>query len=79
MLNPQIFLKFNELRNRFNDNHPKLGKFLQVVANNYIGEGTIIEVTVKRADGETVTSNIKLNAEDMELMQALKDLTGSVQ
>ncbi|MGN0343649.1 MAG: hypothetical protein ACI4EC_01660 [Lachnospiraceae bacterium] len=41
-------------------------------------EGTVIEISVTKANGENITSNIKLNAEDMELIAAMQNLSRQV-
>ena len=39
-----------------------------------IEEGTILEVTVKKPDGRTMVSNIKVTASDLEMLQTIKQL-----
>ena len=52
--------------------------FLQVVGSECIQAGTVIEISVTKANGENITSNIKLNEEDMELIAAMRDLSRQV-
>ena len=53
---------------------PKFMAFLKQVLFNGVEEGTVIEVTVTKPDGEPVTSNIRVTAEDMALFNSMKDL-----
>lgn len=63
---------------RFENNHPKFPKFLKAVAQKGIKEGKIIEIRVTTADGDNFDSNLKVSAEDMELVAQMKDLFGGI-
>ena len=66
-------IKLLGLWNRFMNNHPKFPAFTKAVMQNGITEGTIFEVNVTTADGKTISSNIKLTADDMQIIQELKN------
>lgn len=74
MFNPAMIFQIKNMWERFQQNHPKFPRFLQVVGRECIQEGTVIEISVTKANGENLTSNIKLNAEDMELIAMMRDL-----
>lgn len=74
MFNPSMIFEMKNMWDRFERNHPKLPKFLQVVGRECIQSGTVIEITVTKPDGETIASNIRLNEEDMELIAAMKNM-----
>ena len=74
MFNPTMIFQIKNMWDRFQKNHPKFPRFLQVVGSEYIQAGTVLEISVTKANGENVTSNIKLNEEDMELIAAMRDL-----
>lgn len=76
MFNPGMIFQFKNMWERFQRNHPKFPRFLQVVGNEYMQEGTVIEISVTKADGENLTSNIKLNKEDMDLIAMIKNMAG---
>lgn len=57
---------------RFRINHPKFPLFLNVVSQEAIREGTVIEITVTTPEGKNYCSNIKLKADDLELLESLK-------
>lgn len=73
--NPASILKLMNIWSRFQNNHPKFPKFLTAVYQNGLKEGSIIEINVTTADGQSLNSNLKLNAEDMELIAQLKNLS----
>ena len=73
--NPAAILQIMNLWNRFQNNHPKFPKFMTAVYQNGLKEGSIIEINVTTADGQSLNSNLKLNAEDMELIEQLKNLS----
>ena len=78
MFNPTMIFQIKNMWDRFQKNHPKVPRFLQVVGSEYIQAGTVIEISVTKANGENITSNIKLNEEDMELIAAMRDLSRQV-
>ena len=78
MFNPTIIFQMKNMWERFQKNHPKFPRFLQVVGNECMQEGTVIEISVTKANGENITSNIKLNQEDMDLIAAIKNLSGQM-
>ncbi len=76
--NPAALLQMMNLWNRFEKNHPKFPMFLKAVAQKGIKEGSIIEIKVTTADGENFDSNLKVSAEDMELVAQMKNLFGGL-
>lgn len=73
-MNPASIMKIMNAKNIFTDNHPKFAAFLKAVFSRGIEEGTVIEITVTRPGEEPVTSNIKVQHSDLELMQELREL-----
>ena len=41
-------------------------------ASKSIGEGSIIEISVTSPEGRKITTNMKINQEDLELVEQLK-------
>lgn len=74
MFNAGMLIQIKNMWDRFESNHPKLPRFFQAVGRECIEEGTVIEISVTKPDGENITSNFKLNEEDMELLAALREL-----
>ena len=73
--NPAAIIQLMNLWGLFQRNHPKFPKFISAVVKNGIKEGSIIEIKVTTAQGESFDSNLKVNAEDMEMIEQLKNLT----
>ena len=73
-MNAASMLKLMSARNQFNHNHPKFGAFLKTVFSRQIEEGTVIELSVARPGEEPVTTNIKVQQSDLELLEELKGL-----
>ena len=75
MFNPAMIFQVKNMWDRFQKNHPKFPRFLQVVGSECMQVGTVIEISVTKANGENITSNIKLNEEDMELISAIQNMS----
>lgn len=73
MMNPMDLLKLRPHLHNFKENHPKLLQFVKAAAQA-CDEGSIIEVTMTTSDGRTLRTNMKISAEDLELMKELKNL-----
>lgn len=74
-MNPMKLLQIKSLWDKFTTNHPKFPKFLQAVGTNGIREGSILEITVTTPEGEKISSNLRITAEDMELVENLKEIS----
>ena len=75
MMNPMALMKIKNAMTTFQNNHPKFVQFFQVVlAGGTVTEGTIIEITVTKPGEEPITTNMKVQASDVELFNSLKDL-----
>ena len=62
----------NEARNRinmFNNEHPKVLPFLDMLKKNAVEEGTVVEMRVTTPDGKEYVSNIRLTKTDVETIK----------
>lgn len=75
MQNPAAILQMLNLWNRFQNNHPKFPKFISAVMKDAIKEDSIIEIKVTTAEGECYNSNLKVNAEDIEMIRQIKEMS----
>lgn len=73
-MNPSAIMKIMNAKNKFVSNHPKFSAFLSMIYSRGIEAGTVIEVTVTRPGEEPVTSNIRVQESDLELIQSLQNL-----
>ena len=76
MINPMTLLKFKGEWSAFTKRHPKFIRFLSVVKNEYIKEGSIIDITVTDPDGKAVHANLRAEAEDIAVFDQVKALLG---
>ena len=76
MINPTKLFQIKNDWDTFSAYHPKFSKFLQAAGKHGIGEGAVLEVSITNASGETITSNLKLTASDMQRFESLKGLAG---
>lgn len=74
-MNPSILMKMMSLKNTFTSTHPKFEAFIKtVIMGGNITEGTIIEITVTKPGEAPVTTNLKVQQSDLELMEEIKNL-----
>ena len=77
-INPLKLLQIKNAWDQFTNRHPKLPAFLRAVSTSAIGEGTILEMTVITADGKKYNTNLKISAEDMQMINELKNIAGDM-
>lgn len=73
-MNPASIMKMMKAKNTFIAKHPKFVSFLQYAFGSGIPADSVIEITVTKPGQEPVTSNIKVQQSDLELLESLKDL-----
>ena len=59
--------------------HSYYGEEYGLLVESIPGEGTIIDITIKEPDGETIQSNLKITASDMELFEQLRTISSDMQ
>lgn len=72
-MNPMMLMKVKALITAFQNNHPKFPLFFKAAAGA-IDEGTVIEISVTTAEGKNLCTNMKVTAEDLELIKQLKEM-----
>lgn len=70
-MNPAMILTLKKKWEEFSERHPKFAAFLHQLAGSGVGEGSVIDITVTLPDGRKMQSNMRLSAEDVELIQGL--------
>lgn len=78
-INPMKLLQLKNSWDRFKARHPKFPSFISSVTKGAVSQGSIIEITVTTADGKTISSNLKVTAEDMQLIEDVKELMSNQQ
>lgn len=74
MPNPADLMKLMGMKNKFTNAHPKFVAFLSDVARQGVKEGDIIEVSLIKSDGTKTTSNLKVNKDDVEMVNDIKNM-----
>ena len=75
--NPIQLMQLKQKIDTFRAAHLKFPMFLKAVGDNALEEGTVVDFKVTSPDGREYSSNIKLTADDVEMLQQLKDtMTG---
>lgn len=74
MWNPASLMKLASAKNKFMENHPRFVAFLKAAFSGGVEEGTIIEITVTKPGQPPMTSNLKVQPSDLELLQELSSL-----
>lgn len=72
--NPMKLLQIKASWEQFKARHPKFPSFLNAVSKGAVMEGTLLEMTVTTAEGKTFSSNLKLTAEDMKLINDMQEM-----
>lgn len=74
MMNPAMIFKIKGMWDEFAGNHPKFPRFLKAAVSQPMEEGTIVELAIRHPNGDTIASNVKLTASDIELIGQLKQM-----
>lgn len=75
MINPAKLFKMKGMWDQFIENHPRFPQFMKAVQSNGIKEGAVIEITVTTPEGKNISTNVRVTASDMELLNELAELT----
>ena len=74
MKNPAKLLQLKKQYEAFTARHPKFMRYLAFITDNYMAEGTVLDVTVTDAAGKSLHGNAKLSAEDVAFMQEVRQM-----
>ena len=76
-INPMQLLKVKGMWEQFAKRHPKFPAFLRAMSKGMITEGSVVEVTITTADSRKYSTNLKITAEDMELVDTFKGIVNN--
>ena len=74
-MNPSAILKLMSAKAAFTKNHPKFSAFCKAAFSRPIEPGTIIKISLQRPGEEPMMANIKVQQEDLDLLESLKGLS----
>jgi len=67
-------LKLKGLWDRFTRNHPKFPSFLNAAKAKGFPEGTVLAFSITYPDGQTLETNIKITADDLDLFDTVSKM-----
>lgn len=67
-------MKLGGMMRQFQANHPKVLSFYQSQLAGGLPEGTVLELTVTKPDGNPVTCNFRVTADDLQMLNELKNM-----
>lgn len=73
-MNPMAILSMKSSLEKFQGNHPRFMQFLATMTQNGLEEGTILECKVITPEGKEIQANIKINQDDLELIEKIKEI-----
>lgn len=73
-MNPMNLLSLKAAIEKFQENHPKFMQFISAMTQYGLEEGTVLECKVITPEGKEIQANIKINQDDLELIEKIKDL-----
>ena len=71
-------MKMKQAWDTFTANHPKFPGFLNALRARGVREDDVIAVSITGPDGQTLETNIKVKASDLELMNVLQSMKPQV-
>ena len=74
MVNPAALMKLMGAKKKFDQNHPKVSAYFQAIQGIGMQEGTVIELTITPPGGQPMTTNMRVTADDLALIEDLKSL-----
>ncbi len=70
-MNPMDLLKLKDKFKRFNEDHPKVVPFFKVIGEKAMVPGSVFEIKVTDPNGKEYVSNIRLNENDIDAINAI--------
>lgn len=77
-INPMLLMQMKNKLTAFDARHPRLKLFFADVFSKLEADD-VLELSVTKADGRKIRTNIKVTNEDKELLQALTEMLGQQQ
>lgn len=74
MINPMKLMQLKPLWGKFQKNHPKFRQFFSAAAKSGVKEGSVIEITLTNTDGTTLSTNLRLTKDDIEMIHTISEV-----
>lgn len=73
-MNPMKLLQFKAAWDTFQHNHTKFTQFIKAMGQGVLSEGSVLEITATTAEGKSLSTNLKVTAQDMELIRQIREI-----
>ena len=73
-MNPMALMQFAQRWSLFQEDHPKFMPFVNAAKGIAMKEGSVLELKATDPDGKTITTNIRVTANDVETFRMFADL-----
>ena len=73
-MNPAALFRLKTDLKHFQTEHQKFTAFLRYAAEHSLKEGSVVEVAVRQPDGREIHANLRLNENDVRILQNLREL-----
>ena len=77
-VNPMAVLALKSSFDKFKNNHPKFVQFIKALMQTGLQEETVLDCKVVTPDGKEIQANLKITADDLELLRQLKEMQDNV-
>ena len=74
-MNPMAMMQLMQRWSLFQQDHPKVIPFLQAAKDVALQEGAVLEIKATDPAGKTITSNIRVTANDVETFRMVSELS----
>lgn len=74
MINPMKLMQLKPLWGKFQKNHPKFRQFISAAGKAGVQEGSVIEIQITTTDGKTLSTNLKLTKDDVEMIHTISEI-----
>ena len=71
-MNPLKLMQLHRFKQAFEKNHPRFFPFLHAASKEALQEHTVIDIQVTVPSAKTYKTNLKLTADDIEMLKELK-------
>ena len=78
MINPIKLMQIKGMGERFQKNHPRIPGFFNAAMGS-VREGSVIEMSVTDPEGKKLCANIRVTADDMDMLRQLAELSQNPQ
>lgn len=73
-LNPMQVLKLKDQLKAFTGRHPGFTSFVRAIRRKGLPEDSILDLTITTPDGKTMSTNLRLSAEDIAFVRTISEL-----